>query len=1421
MRRPHPHYKHTDRHSTGGGASSSLTNYRQWLGSEYLTNQIALDPAVTQRRLGDGFYEQKLIREQIAQLTGQRFLGDYTSDQDQYRALMNGAVTYAKANNLRPGIALTAEQMARLTADIVWLVEQDVVIPNQFNPDGTPKTTKALVPQVYLRLREGDLATNGALLAGKNIDLNLKGDLTNSGTIAGRQVTRITAENLNNLDGRIAGDTVKATARNDLNNIGGTIAANSALFVSAGRDINVTTTVNSTNNSTANRSGNNNANRFSQTSVDRVAGLYVANPNGILAASAGRDLNLTGAIVANAGAGSRTQLQAVHDINIGAVETKRAEHIDFGANRAGNNTLDQSSSTHIGSQVQAGGNLTMTAGNATSEGDINITGSTVHAVGNLKASATGNVSVVNTNDTLDYRQESSTRTRNLTSSTSRNTVNTIERSTVVGSSLTAGGSVNVHADQTAYVQGSTIAGQQGTRLDADQGVWIEAAYNVDSTSNSSSTRRSGFMPSLSSSGLTIDLKRQNTATNASTTSTAVLSVIGSNNSVSANNTSITSTQGEVNVRGADLLAGANSTLTISGTEVDLRGAISQTDTSQSEAHKRTNFGTSVVKLGEGFQARGNSSASTSTQTLAPTTLSAGNVSITATGQGMGAHDGDISLSGVQINTNQLAFNALGTNGDTSKPTGTVNFNLATTTNSSQTDNFKRDLVYQVAHGSGNTTDTAHFNQLNVNPANISYTAGAVNVQTPNTATPSQSTSSTQATLSTLAAQPGMAYLTPLLNGTAVDSAGKPITVNWQQIELTLDSWDYKQQGLTPEGAAIVAIVATYFTAGAASGAAASMLGTATGMSATAAAAAYPALAAAMSAGLSTLATQASIALINHQGNLAAALKELGSQASVKQLLTAMVTAGAVQGVTSLLPAEIQQATTGSASFTNQLARNLVTGVASTLVTTAINGGKLEDALKQTLISAFISTGAAQGANAIGNTFATLDPTLVNNFAHKLAHALAGCVAGAASTASSAGGNSSSAAGGGCAAGALGAVVGELTAELLNSNNNNNNPTGAPNPDTLALARLMGGMAAAVAGGNPAQINLAANAAANAVENNNLATRAGRNAYRTAKAQMIQDCEAKPTGCTAADYQEIDGRATAIGAGAELYAMSQRTSLTPEQYQRLGENLALLAPFYGTGFALYQAITGRTATTDEELTKAERFFSLVAAALPIGSAAWSAAKAAANSVTVQYSLSLFAAPVGVANGMRTVTSIEQALLGSGGAIPSVSGNVAAAAVRVEGAILSDLNVAERELANRIAAGEDAIATATRPAGELTEQLFTSYARRHGMEVLEGKYGGGSNNGFDLIAKSADGTVTIILDAKQMAPGGSFSLGTTTLGGLGQAQQLSPAWINYVTNQLPIGSPARLAVELANRNGTLVTAVGGVNKATGKAVVVPIR
>lgn len=71
---------------------------------------------------------------------------------------------------------------------------------------------------------------------------------------------------------------------------------------------------------------------------------------------------------------------------------------------------------------------------------------------------------------------------------------------------------------------------------------------------------------------------------------------------------------------------------------------------------------------------------------------------------------------------------------------------------------------------------------------------------------------------------------------------------------------------------------------------------------------------AVTAGITALAGQAAVALINNQGDLAAALHDLGSSANVKNLLTAIVTGG-VLGVMVVNVSIPRQNTSGLASAT--------------------------------------------------------------------------------------------------------------------------------------------------------------------------------------------------------------------------------------------------------------------------------------------------------------------------------------------------------------------------------------------------------------------------------------------------------------------------------------------------------------------------
>ncbi|BDB27462.1 hypothetical protein CTP10_R48700 [Cupriavidus sp. P-10] len=217
-----------------------FTNQRQWLSSDFMLTQLGQDPTRVLKRLGDGYYEARLVADAVMLATGQRFMGDYTDNESQYKALMQSGVEFAKQFSLNVGTALTAEQMRALTTDIVWLVEKTVTLPDD-------STQQVLVPQVYLKVREGDLKGDGTLITARNMAIQTGGDVKNSGTIAARDVMLIDAGNIRNERGTLSTGAMGLNAKQDIDNLAGKISAGN-LAATAGRDINLTTTTASASN---------------------------------------------------------------------------------------------------------------------------------------------------------------------------------------------------------------------------------------------------------------------------------------------------------------------------------------------------------------------------------------------------------------------------------------------------------------------------------------------------------------------------------------------------------------------------------------------------------------------------------------------------------------------------------------------------------------------------------------------------------------------------------------------------------------------------------------------------------------------------------------------------------------------------------------------------------------------------------------------------------------------------------------------------------------------------------------------------------------------------------------------------------------------------------------------------------------------
>jgi filamentous hemagglutinin family protein len=486
-----------------------FTNYRSWLSSDYITSRISLDPSVTQKRLGDGFYEQRLINEQVAQLTGRRFLANYTSDQQQYQALMDSGLTFAQTYNLRPGIALTAEQMAVLTTDIVWLQQETVTLPGVDGKPGT--TTQVLVPHLYAAVRPGDLNATGGLLSGNTVAINSSGEVRNGGTILGRTLLEINANTINNLGGQIAANDVKLSARQDpstgsggsLNITGGSVTAQNSLIAVADKDINVTSTTGSTSGTSGNYT-------YSRTGLDRMAGLYVAGP-GTLLASAGNDLNIIGATVQGAG---DTQLSAGNTVNLDTLQASQSNN--FGAGDAKNHLLT-SQTSDVGSTVKAGKALTITAGQ-----NVIAKAADLKAQGDVNIAAQGTV-LLNAGQTRSSFDSVMTKSSSDLISTTTTRTQTQASAATAQVSKVQGKNVNITAGRNLVSVGTQFKGADSLRVAGKDTSTFYAATDVHQISTTTHTKTdlgAAFSAMLDPLGFGTPIEEK-TVTDARATSTSI------------------------------------------------------------------------------------------------------------------------------------------------------------------------------------------------------------------------------------------------------------------------------------------------------------------------------------------------------------------------------------------------------------------------------------------------------------------------------------------------------------------------------------------------------------------------------------------------------------------------------------------------------------------------------------------------------------------------------------------------------------------------------------------------------------------------------------------------------------------------------------------------------------------------------------
>ena len=439
----------------------AFTNKKKFLSSDYMYQQMTWDPERVTKRLGDGFYEQELLRNQIIQLTGKSYLDGFTNNEDEFHALMDRGIAYAKEFHLTPGIALTKEQMAALTSDIVWLETTTVTVNG--------KTYDVLYPHVYLKAgSEKKIAADGSLISANQLVMEAKNQLANSGVLMGNSIL-MQGKNIVNR-GMIYGDTVQLKASHDIKE-SGIIHAENQVSLTADNNITMQDTV---------------LHAKNQDVLHTTAGIAVKGKDGVLLMEAGKDIHLTGATLEALGDNGSLILKAGNNIHLDT-DTLEAKK-DMTENS--DNYIRTYRKTETTNTLAAGKTITLAAGENLSARNTTV----LSENGQITVAAKGDVNLENGyNESRDdyglkYKE------RGLLSSKTT-TIKSHDESKTVTASTLSGEAVQITAGGNTNVIGSNVVGTHDVAISSGKDTSISSAEEYEQHDYAKQVKKSGLLSS--------------------------------------------------------------------------------------------------------------------------------------------------------------------------------------------------------------------------------------------------------------------------------------------------------------------------------------------------------------------------------------------------------------------------------------------------------------------------------------------------------------------------------------------------------------------------------------------------------------------------------------------------------------------------------------------------------------------------------------------------------------------------------------------------------------------------------------------------------------------------------------------------------------------------------------------------------------
>ena len=569
----------------------NFTNRRNFLSSDYVLSRLKLDPMNIQKRLGDGYYEQQLVMQEIMRQTGKSRLQSGLSAEEQYRQLMDAGISVTKSQSIVLGRGLTEAEQKNLKEDVVILVSKSVVLPNG-------KTETVLVPTLYLAPNTKRVE-GGANLQAQSINLSVD-TMHNSGSIVADKDVTLTGNSIHNDNGLIKGDTATVTANDEVRNTQGTIMGKDTVSVYAKKDvINEGGTITQTNTAGSTKvvagrdvinkgvqyeAGNSkvewnssNNRRETITGVDqgRIGGA------GQTTVVAGRDVSMDAGIVSS---DVNTTVTAGRNVTMKAMNATHEleEHrFDKGKSGGGHSKTTESHDlvkvqSSVGSSIE-GKNVSVVASDA-----VQLEGSQVLAADTVKVS--GNTVALNTakaNSTVNHVYLD--KKKSLVKRESTNAVDDITSTSVTGSTVSGKNVITSAQDVTG--QSAQILGENTVSVTAGGKVELGADKDVTDGSSVYRHKKSGLLGGAGI-GFSIGKEKHN--------------IDEANHEEATVRNTIVSTKGTVNIKAndtvhltsADIVAKEGAVL--DGSAVTLDGNVDHNHMTYDERYKKTGL---TVSLG--------------------------------------------------------------------------------------------------------------------------------------------------------------------------------------------------------------------------------------------------------------------------------------------------------------------------------------------------------------------------------------------------------------------------------------------------------------------------------------------------------------------------------------------------------------------------------------------------------------------------------------------------------------------------------------------------------------------------------------------------------------------------------------------------------------------------------------------------------